>query len=694
MSITVAKSAGFCFGVDRGVQMVYQLLEQGEKVCTLGPIIHNPQLVAQLADRGVVIVSSPSEVPEGSVLVIRSHGVPESVYREAEDLKVRYVDATCPFVAKIHKIVRDEAQGKEIVLIAGDKNHPEVIGIQGHCKVRSFVFANEEELCALAEDPEIRENAKILVAQTTFHAERWEKSREIAKKLYTNLLIFDTICNATMNRQKEARELASKSDLMIVVGGSESSNTASLAKVCREFCPTYLIETADMLPRDLLDGLQNPIIGLTAGASTPACIIKEVQQTMSEILNEAAETTVTEATAETAAAEEAVAEVVKEEAPAAEEIDFTGMSFEEVLEHSEQSLKRIYTGERVTGYVVGITPAELQIDLGAKQAGFVPLAELSDDPSFKIKEAYHIGDQIDLIAVRVNDVDGIITLSKKRVDAIAGFEKVMNAAETGEILDAVVIEVIKGGVLALCNGVRVFLPASQATERRDEALESLLKQPVRLKILETNRGRKRAVGSIRAVAREERKAKEAALWESLEVGQVYTGTVKSLTSYGAFVDIGGTDGMIHITELSWSRIKHPSEVVKVGDTVEVYIKDLNAEKKKISLGFKKAEDNPWEIFKANYEVGQTVTAKIAGMTAFGAFAEIIPGIDGLIHISQIADRHVAKPQDVLSVGQEVNAKITDVDFDRKRISLSIRALLEPAAPAEAEEAPAAEATEE
>ncbi|MBE6886091.1 MAG: 30S ribosomal protein S1, partial [Ruminococcaceae bacterium] len=480
----------------------------------------------------------------------------------------------------------------------------------------------------------------------------------------------------------------------IVVGGSESSNTASLAKVCREFCPTYLIETADMLPRDLLDGLQNPIIGLTAGASTPACIIKEVQQTMSEILNEAAETTVTEATAETAAAEEAVAEVVKEEAPAAEEIDFTGMSFEEVLEHSEQSLKRIYTGERVTGYVVGITPAELQIDLGAKQAGFVPLAELSDDPSFKIKEAYHIGDQIDLIAVRVNDVDGIITLSKKRVDAIAGFEKVMNAAETGEILDAVVIEVIKGGVLALCNGVRVFVPASQATERRDEALESLLKQPVRLKILETNRGRKRAVGSIRAVAREERKAKEAALWESLEVGQVYTGTVKSLTSYGAFVDIGGTDGMIHITELSWSRIKHPSEVVKVGDTVEVYIKDLNAEKKKISLGFKKAEDNPWEIFKANYEVGQTVTAKIAGMTAFGAFAEIIPGIDGLIHISQIADRHVAKPQDVLSVGQEVNAKITDVDFDRKRISLSIRALLEPAAPAEAEEAPAAEATEE
>ena len=380
------------------------------------------------------------------------------------------------------------------------------------------------------------------------------------------------------------------------------------------------------------------------------------------------------------------------------EINEGEMNFEEML---EESLKSFTTDEKVHGVVVGIAPNEIYVDVGRKQAGFVPLAEFSADPNAKAEDLVKIGDEMDLLIMRTNDQEGTIMLSKRRVDALKGWDTVVAAEASGDILDGVVTDVIKGGLLAVTHGVRVFIPASQASAVRMEDLSPLLKQEVRFKIIEVNQSRRRAVGSIRAVAREERKEKEAAFWAQAEVGQRYTGVVKSLTSYGAFVDLGGVDGMIHISELSWSRIKHPSEVVNVGDTVDVYIRDLDTEKKKISLGYRKAEDNPWEIFKANYPIGSVVDAKIVGMTTFGAFAQIIPGIDGLIHISQIADRRIEKPQDELKIGQEVKVKITNVDYDSKRISLSIRALLEDGAAVEtaaeeavSEEAPAEAAAEE
>lgn len=650
--IKVAKSAGFCFGVDRAVNLVLKDVEAGKPVATLGPIIHNPQLVGDLEQQGVLTVDRPEDCPPGYTLVIRSHGVPGAVYDTLISQGIPYEDATCPFVAKIHKIVAQEAQKGHRVLIAGDKNHPEVQGIAGHCLGwhRIVKDASELEKC-LVQEGSFDQFVYALVAQTTFHTKEWKKCVNSIKKVCTNPVIFDTICNATALRQKEAEQLAKESDLMVVVGGRHSSNTAKLRDICSSYCRTILIETSAELAGLDLNGVHR--IGVTAGASTPASIIKEVRKTMSEILNEN------------------------------NQIQEEELSFEEML---NQSFKSTYTGEKVTGVVTSVAPNEVAVDIGTKHAGYIPLSELTDDPAAKATDLVQKGDKLDLIVLRVNDVEGTVMLSKKRLDAIAGFEKIAEACESGEVLEGVVTEVVRGGVLVLTNGVKVFIPASQATRSRNDNLEDLLKQPVRFKILEYNRQRRRAVGSIRAVLKDEKKALENQFWESVEVGKVYHGKVKSLTDYGAFVDLGGVDGMIHISELSWSKIKHPSQVVSVGDEVEVYVKDIDPEKKKISLGYKKAEDNPWEILKKNYEVGSVVEAKIVSLTQFGAFAQIIPGVDGLIHISQISNERINKPSDVLKVGDVVKVKITEIDFDKKRISLSIKALLND----EAEEAADAE----
>ncbi len=644
MSIEVAKTAGFCFGVNRAVQMVYDLIEAGESICTLGPIIHNPQLVEELAEKGVEAIASPEEAA-GRKVVIRSHGVAQSVYDEIAALGLSCVDATCPFVAKIHQIVAQDYGPEGLVLIAGDVSHPEVQAIYGHCKGDYAVIADAAELVEFMENhPNLPKKQVILVAQTTLNVKEWANIVKSLKKVCTNAEIFDTICSATMRRQQEAESLAAKVDRMIVVGGRHSSNTGKLFDICSRHCPTVWVETAAELRAEDFAGVDT--LGITAGASTPARIIKEVQKTMSDILTD-------------------------------------DLSFEEML---NLSFKSTYTGEKVTGVVTSVAPNEVAVDIGTKHAGYIPLSELTDDPAAKATDLVQKGDKLDLIVLRVNDVEGTVMLSKKRLDAIAGFEKIAEACESGEVLEGVVTEVVRGGVLVLTNGVKVFIPASQATRSRNDNLEDLLKQPVRFKILEYNRQRRRAVGSIRAVLKDEKKALENQFWESVEVGKVYHGKVKSLTDYGAFVDLGGVDGMIHISELSWSKIKHPSQVVSVGDEVEVYVKDIDPEKKKISLGYKKAEDNPWEILKKNYEVGSVVEAKIVSLTQFGAFAQIIPGVDGLIHISQISNERINKPSDVLKVGDVVKVKITEIDFDKKRISLSIKALLND----EAEEAADAE----
>lgn len=685
--IILAKTAGFCFGVDRAVNLVYDLVNEGKKVCTLGPIIHNAQLVADLESKGVKIIDDISEAPQGYTVVVRTHGVEKNVLDELENKNIDFVNATCPFVTKIHNIVKKQDENT-VVLIAGDKNHPEVLGIKSYCKGPSFVFKDEKELEKIIQDNDIgQKNSVICVAQTTFSLNEQKKCKKIFKKLCTNCKIFDTICNATSDRQNEAEELSKKSDAMIVVGGRHSSNTCKLRDTGEANCPTFLIETADELSS--LDLSTYNVIGVTAGASTPSVIIKEVLKSMSEEIKEKeVETTsaVTEEVVETAEnADKATKPAVKASADGE-------ASFEELL---NESFKENENSKVVTGTVVRITPTEVFVDVpGRKQTGVVAFDDLSSDNISKCEDVVSVGDEIQLVIMKTDDQDGVLKLSKRLFDAVKGWEDIVAAKEADEILEGQVTAVIRGGVLVSAKGTRVFVPASLTGVPRNQDLSVLKDTTVKFKIIDINPSRRRAVGSIKVVTDAERKEKQEALWATLKVGDKVKGTVKSLTSYGAFVDLGGIDGMIHISELSWSRIKHPSEVVNVGDVVEVTIKSLDEETKKISLGFKNIEDNPWEILKRDYPVGSVVDAKIVSFATFGAFANILPTVDGLIHISQISWDRIKTPQDVLKVGDVVKAKIIDIDFDKKRVSLSMKELLDKPESAEEAAPEAKEAAEE
>ena len=631
MEILKAKTAGFCFGVDRAVRMTYGLADGGHKVATLGPLIHNPQCVADLAGRGVVTVDTPDQVPEGYEVVIRSHGVPRDVYDQLAQRNLVVHDATCPFVAKIHRIARRAEEEGKCLLVAGDKNHPEVQGIVGHTRGEVFVFADLAELKAW-DGPKMTKNGLFVVAQTTFQVTKWLECAEFLKKVYTNAELFDTICSATWTRQQEAEGLSQRCDLMVVIGGHHSSNTQKLVKVAARHTRAVSVETADELRPEWFSGVRR--VGVTAGASTPSSIIEEVLNRMSEEIRDE-------------------------------------MSFAEMLEASEA--KPVFAGKVVKGIVTSVKPNEIEVDIGTKHTGYVKLSEMTDDPSARAEDLVKVGDELDLVVEKTNDQEGSVYLSKKKLESRKGLEEIAKAAEEGTVMEGVVTEANKGGVVVLVKGVKVFVPRSQATMRRDEDYTQLVKQNVKLVITECA-GRK-IVGSINKVTAEANAAKREAFWANVEVGQTYTGVVKSLTSYGAFVDVGGVDGLCHISELSWNRIKHPSEVVNVGDTIEVYVKALDTENHKVSLGYKKAEDNPWEKLRNEYPIGSVFTAPVVSITKFGAFVRILPGVDGLVHISEISNERVEKVGDVLKVGDEVNVKLLDVDFDKKRISLSMKALL-------------------
>ncbi len=634
--ITVAKSAGFCFGVDRAVKMTYNAIDKYSAVATLGPIIHNNNVVDDMLRRGARIINDVSELKPGECAVIRSHGVSKDVYDRLEKMGNPYIDATCPFVAKIHKIVSKHTANGDFVLIAGDENHPEVAAIMGHCSGNCAVFADDETLVNFLNTKYEKLGKRLaIVAQTTYNILVWEKCIKALPKDDPNIKVYDTICHATQVRQSDADELSRRSDLMIIAGGKHSSNTVKLFDVCRKNCRSYHIETSDELYT--LDLSNARKIGITAGASTPAHIIEEVKTTMTEIMNE------------------------------------DNMNFEELL---DQSFKKIHTGEKVKGTVVALNNSEAIVEVGTKHTGYVALSELTDDPTLTPADVVKVGDEIDLIVIKINDQEGIVMLSKKKVDEQKGFEEIIKAKEEETVLEGTVQSVVKGGVIVTYAGVRVFIPASQSGLPRNAEMDVLLKTKVKFIILEVNENRRRAVGSIKAVQKAERDAAKAKFWEEAVVGATYKGEVKSLTSYGAFVDLGGIDGMVHISELSWKRIKHPSEVVKVGDFIEVYIKELDKENNRISLGYKKTEDNPWEKFSAEYSVGDVISVKIVSITPFGAFAQIMDGVDGLIHISQLANKRVDNVKDIVSVGDVVNVKIVDIDIENKRISISMRALLE------------------
>ena len=651
MKLELARSAGFCYGVRRAVELAEEAARSGRPCVMLGPVIHNRNVIDYLKGLGVGVADTPEEVPDGAAVIIRSHGECRAVHEALARRGLAVVDATCPNVARIHRIVAEAEEKGRQVLIIGDPAHPEVRAIAGWCG-HPVVLEGAGELEAwLSKDPKNREKPLTMVAQTTSTRAIWDSAAEKAKKECTNTKIFDTICNATCKRQSEAQELAARCGAMVVIGGRESSNTRRLAELCKALCPmvVWIERAAELEPSTLY---RKASIGITAGASTPGWIIKEVYNKMSEENFEIEE------------------------------------SFAEML---EKSIKTLNTGDKVTGVVTGITPTEIYVDLGTKHAGYIPVSELTDDPTVKVEDLVKVGEEIETYVMRVNDQEGVVTLSKKRLDTVKSWDDIEQAREERTTVEGVVTEENKGGVVVNIKGVRVFVPASQTGLPREAAMSELVKKKVRLRITEVNRARKRVVGSIRAVEAEERAARAAEVWANIEAEKRYTGTVKSLTSYGAFVDIGGVDGMVHVSELSWSRIKHPSEVVSVGDTVEVYVISYDPEKKKISLGMKDRSQNPWEVFTGKYNIGDTASVRVVKLMTFGAFAEIVPGVDGLIHISQIADHRIDKPGDVLSEGQTVDVKITDIDYDNQKVSLSIRALLEDAQRTQPADAPGEDA---
>ena len=664
MSVVVAKNAGFCFGVNRAVEMVEQAAKNGDRVVTLGPIIHNRHAVDHFHKMGVQVIETPEQAQPGQTVIIRSHGVTRGVQQRLEEKGVQIIDATCPFVKRIHGIVSSAEQEGRLPVIIGTRTHPEVEGIAGWCR-ECKVLESAVELQNWIESGAIAADSPIcMVCQTTSTESLWKICCEIAKKQFTNLKIFDTICKATEFRQSEAAKLSAICQAMVVVGDTHSSNTGRLAMICREHCDrVVLVDNATELDPEFFSGVAD--VGITAGASTPAWIIKEVNKTMSEIIN---------------------ADAVQEE------------NFAELL---GQSIKTLNTGDKVTGIVTRIGTTEVQVDLGTKHAGYIPYDEVSADPSVKPEDILKVGDEIEVFVVRVNDQEGTCQLSKKKLDGMKIWDDMATWCEEKTVVDAVITEENKGGIVATVKGIRVFIPASQSGIAKGGDMAALVGQTVQMKITEVNRARRRVIGSIRAVSAETRKAAQEKIWSEIEVGAKYHGVVKSLTSYGAFVDIGGVDGMVHVSELSWSRIKTPADVISVGDEIDVYVISFDPVKHKISLGYKTAEMNPWNKFMTTYNVGDIVDVKIVKLMTFGAFAEILPGVDGLIHISQIANKRIGKPEDVLAEGQTVQVKITEVDAENKRISLSIRALLQEEAEEvaeeiveEAPEAPAADESEE
>ncbi|MBQ7751933.1 MAG: bifunctional 4-hydroxy-3-methylbut-2-enyl diphosphate reductase/30S ribosomal protein S1 [Clostridia bacterium] len=633
MSIEIAKTAGFCYGVKRAVQKTYEAIaEENGKIVTLGHLIHNRGVVSDLEQHGVVSYDNIEDIPSDATVIIRTHGVKKSVIEALNDHKI--IDLTCPFVSKIHKIVEENYKNGYKIVIVGDKNHPEVIGINGWCDDDAIITYDE----TFKMPQEFAEKPICIVAQTTINRNVFVQIVQNIKNTCKKVLVFDTICGATKDRQSEASELSKRSDMMFVIGSRESSNTGKLFKISSENCPeTYFIENFEEIPQDL--HIKNKKIGITAGASTPARTIEEVFTAMEE-------------------------KIRNEE------------SFAELFE--KYGTKTLNNGDIVDATVVEIRNNEVIVDLGGfKYNGQLAVDQLSDDPYLKASDIVKVGDTIQVYVVGVNDAEGKVVLSRKKVIAMESWNKMKEAFENKTVLEGKIIKAVRGGVIALADDMQIFVPARQASLRFVQNLDMLLGNTVKMRLIEMDERRKRAIGSVRVLLEEEKKAAEDKFWGEAEIGKEYSGVVKSVTSFGAFVDLGGIDGLVHVSELSWNKIKHPSEVVSEGDVLKVYIKDLNPETKKISLGYKKAEDNPWVIAKAKINLGDVVKCKIVRMMPFGAFAEIMPNIDGLIHISQIADRKIGKPEDVLTIGEEVEAKVVALDWDLNKISLSIRALIAP-----------------
>ena len=627
MEVLLAKTAGFCFGVKRAVDTAYEQVDKG-RVYTYGPIIHNEEVIKDLQEKGVNILESEEELKklsEGTV-VIRSHGVERKIYNLIEEKGLELVDATCPFVKKIHNIVnKDSAEGKQIVII-GNKDHPEVQGICGWCNTPPVVIENEEEIRNLSLSVEIPVS---LVCQTTFNYKKFNKIVEIFQKKGYNIVVYNTICNATEERQKEAASIAKQVDAMIVIGGKNSSNTQKLYNISKSECENtcYILTLVDL---DLAAFESVGRVGITAGASTPNQIIKEVHGSMAE--------------------------------------DF-GKMFEESL--ADES--RISTGKIVKGTVIDVKDNEIILNINYKADGIITKNEYSNDINISLKDKVQLGETIEAKVIKTNDGDGQVLMSVKRVAAEKANEKLEEAYNNEEVLKGVVKQVLDGGLSVTVGEARVFIPASLVSDTYEKDLTKYKNQEIEFKITEFNPRKRRIIGNRKMIIEEEKKIAKEALFARINVGDTVEGKVKNVTDFGAFIDLGGADGLLHISEMSWGRVENPKKIFSVGDEVKALIKDIQGEKIALSLKFE--ETNPWLHADEKYAAGNIVSGRVARMTDFGAFIELEPGVDALLHVSQIAKEHIDKPSSVLTVGQEIEAKVVDFRLDEKKISLSMKELL-------------------
>ncbi len=633
MPLEITAHAGFCMGVRRAVNTALKEAGEGKPLCTLGDLTHNPQVVALLHEKGAPAVHDLTEIAGRGVL-IRSHGVTPETMEALGELGVSVMDCTCPFVEKLHQAVAQYSEDGKPVILVGQKDHPEVTGTAGWCRGPVYIVKEEAEIDTL---PSMEE--ALAVVQTTFPPEKWERIVHKLRLAVPRITVRDTICPETRSRQQEARELAQKADAMIVVGGRSSANTRKLYETCLDLCPrTILVERAAEIPPGFAD-IHQELIGITAGASTPDWSLKEVVTRM--IDNEQHDQGV----------------------PMEEENKSNFMA------DLEATLVRIKPGQTVTGTVVQITDEEVCVNIGYKSDGLIKRADLTS-------EDIELGQEIEVEVVKVNDGEGNVVLSQRNIVNRKAWDALMAKYDAGEYVEGVGKEAVKGGLIAEVDGIRAFVPASQLAQRYVEKIAEFVGKPVKLKIIEVDKQKKRIVASRKAYLQEESTLRKKEAWDKLTEGEVVTGIVRRLTDFGAFVDVGGVDGLIHVTDLSWGRIKHPSEVVSPNQEVQVKILSLDRERERIQLGYKQLQPKPWDVAEEKYPAGSVVEGKVVRITTFGAFVELEPGLDGLVHISQCALTRVQKVEDAVKVGQTVRVKVLKVDPEAKRISLSIREVLE------------------
>lgn len=654
--IKLAENSGFCFGVKRALEITEKQIEikkgdpDGFSLFTCGPLIHNDMVTRDLADKGCVAISALNEAAPGDTVIVRSHGEPKAFYDEAKERGIELVDATCPFVAKIHKLVKEADEEGKKVLVVGDRNHQEVIGILGWCGHEAVVLENPDDAKNLVPGD------YVLVCQTTIRQELLDEILAELNEVQLNYTLHNTICSATTLRQDSCRNLARESDAMVIIGGHQSSNSKKLYEIAKKYCEnTFFGENINDLPLKEIKKYNK--IGIAAGASTPDSAIKEVIAKMSEVITN------------------------------------ENVTMEDFMDEIDASIRLPRNGEIVTGTVHQVSEKEVIVNLGCKKDGILPLEEVTLEEGEKLTDVFKPDDEIQAKVVKTDDGDGSILLSKKRLAISEHWTEINEAHENRDIINVKVVRVVNGGVIAAYKEVTGFIPMSQLSDRyvENEKADDFIGKEMDVRVTRVDPRRNRAVFSHKAVIMDEKQKQIAGIWENLHEGDVVEGTVMRFTDYGAFVDIGGLDGLLHISEISWGKLKHPEEVLEIGQKVNVKILSMNQEKNKISLGLKQITPEPWSVINEKYQVGSVVTGRVVQLKEYGAFVELEPGLDGLVHISEVANKRVADISEELKVGQEVETKILDIDTERKRISLSIKATLPYDPEAEAEEEAAEEA---